>query len=373
MQEEASRRYVPPVAPAALAKPEIKTPSTPIVASNGPSQVQTGSNKSDATLPYIDPRTGLPSPSQPSSVKIADTAVVKPAATNDAKLKVAQNGRPPSAGAHRKSPVPATQDSGRKKSVTISTPIDPSTSANSSVNAKFPTGSAGDPIEIDDLDVDMDNDGDVVHLAGLSGNGSQPSSKANTQNIPATIQPEGIGLGLGIGEINVDLPVSQIPSDLASANTGGDVSALLQNIQNAVAATAGETQLSEEDIMKFFESLPPGGDVGGQTDMGSTSLMGDNGRIDGNGLGTVDQYLGNASEAGSGLPLNQSLVASADGINVDSMGSANAADFGSFESQTENAMAAPVAGDGGMPEELDLSNMDWTQYSALLADIPDES
>jgi hypothetical protein len=340
----------------------MKTPSTPTVTSNGLSQQQTAANKHDPSLPYIDPRTGLPSPTQSKPVKIADPAAAKPATTNEGKLKVAQNGKPPAAGARKNSPAPIAQDSGRKKSATVSTPVEPNMSANSSVNAKFPTGSAGDPIEIDDLDVDMDNDGDVVHLTGQPGKGSQPPSKATTQK---TTQPEGIGLGLGLGEINVDLPIAQVPTDPSAANMTGDVSALLQNIQNAVAASAGEAQLSEEDIMKFFESLPPGDDSGGQAAIGSASLMGDAGQMGGNGLGTVDQFTGNPSETGSGLPLNQSIGAPADDVN--------SGGFGSFDAQTENAMAAPATGDEGMPEELDLSNMDWTQYSALLADIPDET
>lgn len=362
LQEESAKRYVAPVAPVAPAKPETKTPSTPTVTSDGPSQQQNAEHKLDPSLPYIDPRTGLPSPTQPKPVKIADTAAAKTATTNEGKLKVAQNGRPPSAGARKNSPAPLAQDSGRKKSATVSTPVEPGTSANSSANAKFPTGSAGDPIEIDDLDVDMDNDGDVVHLTGLSGKGTQPPSKATTQK---TTQPEGIGLGLGLGEINVDLPIAQGPTDDSAANMTGDVSALLQNIQNAVAASAGEAQLSEEDIMKFFESLPPGDDSGGQAAIGATSMMGDTGQMDGSGLGMGDQFSGNPSETGSGLPLNQTIGAATEGMNSGA--------FGGFEAQDENAMAAPATGDEGMPEELDLSNMDWTQYSALLADIPDES
>ena len=55
------------------------------------------------------------------------------------------------------------------------------------------------------------------------------------------------------------------------------------------------------------------------------------------------------------------------------MGAATAGNFGGFESQAENPEPPAAAEEGGMPEELDLSNMDWTQYSALLAEIPDES
>ena len=301
---------------------------------------------------------------------MAGSAAAKLTTTKEEKQELAPNGK--SAATRKNSPAPLAQDSGRKKPATSSTPIDPSTSANSSVNAKFPTGSAGDPIEIDDLDVDMDNAGDFVALTTLPGKDTQPSSKANMPNIPAAVQPEGIGLGLGLGEIDVDLPVSQNSSDAPAANMAseGDVSALLMNIQNAVAATTGQAQLSEEDIMKFFESLPPDGE---QADMGTAPLMGGNGTIDGNGLETADQFLSNPAETGNGLPLDQPPAVSADGINMDSMEAATAGDFGGFTPQAENAMPSAAVDDGGMPEELDLSNMDWTQYSALLAEIPDDS
>ena len=301
---------------------------------------------------------------------MAGSAAAKPTTTKEEKQELGPNGK--SAITRKNSPAPLAQDSGRKKPATSSTPLDPSTSANSSVNAKFPTGSAGDPIEIDDLDVDMDNDGDVVALTDLSGNGTQPSSKTSMPNISSAVQPEGIGLGLGLGEINVDLPVAQDPADASAANMAseGDVSALLMNIQNVVAASTSEAQLSEEDIMKFFESLPPGG---GQADVGTAPLTADNGASDGKGLETADQFMGNPAETGNGLPLDPTTAASANGINIDSMGAATLGDFGGFESQAENAMPSAVADDGGMPEEVDLSNMDWTQYSALLAEIPDES
>lgn len=344
------------------------------------SQPQTSTIKFDASLPYIDPRTGLPSPTQPT-IKTHDDNIAGKTAPGVAPVtaKGTQNGKPPSATTNKKDSASVTLDSGRKKAARTPTPSEPNLSANSSINAKFPTGSAGDPIEIDDLDIDMDDDADIVPLirpppiAGKDQSEKQTAQRASAGATQMVNQLEGIGLGLGIGEINVDLPAAPPAASDSLLNpptedVAGDVSALLANIQNAVAATAGEAQLSEEDIMKFFETLAPGaGDGGdaGQGETGAALLAGNDGQFATAGLGMTDPFAGNVQDPGAGL--GQPFIPSTGDLTADPTNA-----LGAFDASGE-AAAVPVEAENAMPEDLDLSNMDWTQYSALLADIPDEN
>lgn len=229
----------------------------------------------------------------------------------------------------------------------------------------------------------MDNtDVDIVPLirpptnTGKDQSGKQTAQRGATAGPAAgpqlATQSEGIGLGLGIGEINVDVPVAPLATSDALLNppgedVAGDVSALLANIQNAVAATAGEAQLSEEDIMKFFETLAPGtGDGGdaGQVIGGAGLLAGNDGQFSAAGLGTTDQYAGNVQDPAT----NQPFMASTGDIGAETTNA-----LGSFGGTGESAAVPVEAAENAIPEDLDLSNMDWTQYSALLADMPDEN
>lgn len=222
----------------------------------------------------------------------------------------------------------------------------------------------------------MDNDADIVPLirpppnAGKEQPGKQTAQQSGAMQ--TVTQPEGIGLGLGLGEINVDLPAAQPAASDSLLNpptedVAGDVSALLANIQNAVAATAGEAQLSEEDIMKFFETLAPGaGDGGeGQGENVAAMLAGNDGQFTAAGLGMTDQFAGNVQDPAAGL--GQPFINPTGDITADVTNA-----LGTFDASGEGA-AVPVEVENAMPEDLDLSNMDWTQYSALLADIPDEN
>jgi hypothetical protein len=379
-QEEAAKHYVPP---AAQAEKPIKAPasaaSTPGIplSANQAAQPQANTVKFDASLPYIDPRTGLPSPTQPT-IKIHEDVVEAKSISGPAPTtaKTPQNGKPSSTAPNKKNPAPIAVDSSRKKSARTPTSAEPYTSASSSINAKYPTGSAGDPIEIDDLDIDMDNDADIVPLirpptnTGKEQSGNKATQRGTT-GAGMAIQPEGIGLGLGIGEINVDLPAGSLaaPDSLLNPPTedvAGDVSALLANIQNAVAATAGEAQLSEEDIMKFFETLAPGtGDGGDAGQAGGAGLLAGNDGQFAAGLGMADQFAGTVQDPSAGL--GQPFINPTGDLGAEATNALGAFSAG-------EAAAAPVeAAENAMPEDLDLSNMDWTQYSALLADIPDEN
>ncbi|KAI5454025.1 hypothetical protein NCC49_005018 [Naganishia albida] len=386
-KEEAAKHYVPPVAPEKEpTQPSESAASTPGVplSSNQVSQPQTSTIKFDASLPYIDPRTGLPSPTQPA-IKIHEdvTEAKSTPGPTPAIAKGPLNGKPSSSAPNKKN-APVALDGGRKKNAPTPTSAEPNTSAgSSSVNTKFPTGSAGDPIEIDDLDIDMDNtDVDIVPLirpptnTGKDQSGKQTAQRGATAGPAAgpqlATQSEGIGLGLGIGEINVDVPAAPLATSDALLNppgedVAGDVSALLANIQNAVAATAGEAQLSEEDIMKFFETLAPGtGDGGdaGQVIGGAGLLAGNDGQFSAAGLGTTDQYAGNVQDPAT----NQPFMASTGDIGAETTNA-----LGSFGGTGESAAVPVEAAENAIPEDLDLSNMDWTQYSALLADMPDEN
>ncbi|KAJ9120868.1 hypothetical protein QFC22_002803 [Naganishia vaughanmartiniae] len=417
--EEAARNYVPPPPKEKVPSPpaQADTPTNATVArqTNGKSippplalasSTTTTSNTSRA---YIDPKTGLPSPTQPIIHLMDDAAAGKV----DSPRVIAGNETP----ATGKSPRPG---SGTKKSPRY--PDHPASASNINNNnnnnnhlnstqsanaAKFPTGSAGDPIEIDDLDADVqhvaktsgvaadvDMEGEIVHLAQppltAKTNGQPPSAGVgDTTNVAAgataAVQPEGIGLGLGLGLAGLGLSglglagfsdtsgTGELPAELYGLQGTSNIGGVVGSNDTPVAfgadglpaaaggeggtGTQGEQQISEEDLMRFFESLAPGsGTAGGGGDGVGEALQ----ALEGGMTGDTSGGLGNAATGEENFGSTDAVVGNtAAGNGVVAAGG--------------EAVAQPQQGDaGGMPEELDLSNLDWTQYSALLADIPDD-
>jgi hypothetical protein len=124
------------------------------------------------------------------------------------------------------------------------------------------------------------------------------------------------------------------------------------------AGAAGEQQISEEDLMRFFESLAPGSGGGAGDGVSADALQALEGGLAGNTGG--DGFLNVAGEQNFG---STDVVGDTAGA-VNALAEATGGEAGTSQPQQADA--------GGMPEELDLSNLDWTQYSALLADIPDD-
>ncbi|KAJ9105345.1 hypothetical protein QFC21_001714 [Naganishia friedmannii] len=414
-KEDAARNYVPPPPKAENeSKPhshsETLTSTTAIstAQTNGksiPPPLALVSSTNSTSRAYIDPKTGLPSPTQPT-IHLVDNAAIGDV---DSSRVIAGNvttttaGKSPRTGGIKKSPrhpdPPTSASATNNDNHHINNNhLDSSNSGN---NSKFPTGSAGDPIEIDDLDadvqhvvgantggaddVDMGGD-DIVHLVDppptqrIEGNGHTnmngqvpPGAARDTGTVTAAavaVQPEGIGLGLGLaglgfsglglsgfsdtsgtGELPAEMYGLQGTSNIGGAGTNDPSAAFGVDGMSAAATVqggAGEQQISEEDLMKFFESLAPGSGGGG---------------------GAVADDLqaaagGSVGDAGGGFGGEQGFGTT---DTVENTGVVNPLESGGAE-----AAVQPQGEVGGMPEELDLSNLDWTQYSALLADIPDD-
>lgn len=110
--------------------------------------------------------------------------------------------------------------------------------------------------------------------------------------------------------------------------------------------------------MRFFESLAPGSGGGAGDGVSADALQALEGGLTGNTGG--DGFLNVAGEQNFG---STDVVGDTAGA-VNALAEATGREAGTSQPQQADA--------GGMPEELDLANLDWTQYSALLADIPDD-
>ncbi|KAJ9111122.1 hypothetical protein QFC19_001321 [Naganishia cerealis] len=449
-KEEAARNYVPPT-PKPVQKKQQLQQDTAAQRTNGksdPAPTPPTSGKTASTpRMYIDPRTGLPSPTQPTiHVEPSVGGVV----ADDSSRVISglgvgtgtSAGKSPRIGNAKKSPRHGTETPGSTGNQNNNNHNDnnhnhldsgnSSSNNNNNNNSKFPTGSAGDPIEIDDLDadvtlnvnggVDIDMDRDVVHILdplARSGGGDAMASQGQTPstrvpaNVPPTeaaaaaaavpepeplvVQPEGIGLGLGglgLGGLGLGFGDTSSTGDMYGLQGpmgagSNDSSALGIDVGTAVAAIAeggganntegGETQISEEDLMKFFESLAPGTGGGGDGQDGLVQaeirgMMGD----EGNGFdGASVAGVGTNSE----LPVSNPPLPppttnrTSNEANILDPSIAMDASLGNTSAETDGAgmynetgAPPPPPAESGMPEELDLGNLDWTQYSALLAD-----